>query len=117
MRADDLGPGVHLVAADSLDQAWWDDLARRWSVGVIEGGVDRRDVLRRLGRALRFPDYYGQNMDAAWDCLTDLTLPTVVVWHGWQEFAVTRPEAWAGLLGMFHERCALQPDFAVVLAR
>lgn len=109
-----LTPGVHLM---EVDQAWAGRSARGWRLGLLEGGRDRREALRLLGGALGFPDYYGQNMDAAWDCLTDLTEPTVLVWRGWQELAVNQPQAWARLLGMFNERCALQPDFAVVLAR
>lgn len=29
-----------------------------------------QDALARLGRALNFPDYYGANLDALFDCLT-----------------------------------------------
>lgn len=117
MSVENLQPGVHLVDAGALDEQWWDQASRRWTMGVMEGGDDRREALRLLGRALKFPDYYGLNMDAAWDCLTDLTVPTAVVWRGWQYLAVNQPQAWARLLGMFNERCAMQPDFAVVLAR
>ncbi|MGA4669680.1 barstar family protein [Propionibacteriaceae bacterium Y1923] len=113
MRAA-LVPGVHLL---EIDDAWFEQVGAQWRLGLLEGGDDRREVLGRLGRALNFPDYYGENMDAAWDCLTDFTEPTALVWRGWQDFAVAHPHAWAGLLGMFNERCALQPDFAVVLAR
>jgi RNAse (barnase) inhibitor barstar len=28
--------------------------------------------LREIAAAFRFPDYYGQNMNALWDCITDL---------------------------------------------
>ena len=33
-------------------------------------------VLSFLGEALDFPPYYGQNLDALYDCLTDLSSPT-----------------------------------------
>lgn len=112
-----LVPGIHLVDAEELGPQWWASTGSHWRIGEMDGGVDRREVLGLLGRALGFPEYYGQNMDAAWDCLTDLTEPTALVWRGWQDLAVTHPEAWAGLLGMFTERCAQQPEFAVVLTR
>lgn len=37
--------------------------------------IDREGLLAALGQALDFPDYYGQNWDAAWDCLTELDWP------------------------------------------
>ena len=30
------------------------------------------DMHKAIQKALDFPDYYGQNWDAFWDCLTDL---------------------------------------------
>ncbi|MBI1785573.1 barstar family protein [Candidatus Sumerlaeota bacterium] len=32
-------------------------------------------ALKELGAGLRFPDYYGQNLDALNDCLSDLEIP------------------------------------------
>jgi len=111
---DWLHPGILLVSdeviADGLPPSGW-------RVARMCGGGDLAHVLELVGRTLEFPDYYGQNMDAAWDCLTDLTTPTAVVWDGWQDFAVAHPHDWARLLGMFHERCDQRPDFAVVLTR
>ena len=37
--------------------------------------IDRESLLAALGATLAFPDYYGQNWDAAWDCLTELDWP------------------------------------------
>lgn len=37
--------------------------------------IDRASLLAALGAVLAFPDYYGQNWDAAWDCLTELDWP------------------------------------------
>jgi len=33
---------------------------------------DYKDMHRIIKRELDFPDYYGGNMDAFWDCLTDM---------------------------------------------
>lgn len=46
--------GYHVV---SVDAAGWQDA---------------RDMLRALGHALSFPDYYGRNLDAFNDCLGDV---------------------------------------------
>jgi len=37
-----------------------------------------------LRRQLDLPDYYGQNLDALWDCLTGwIDLPLTVEWRGY----------------------------------
>lgn len=28
-----------------------------------------------------FPEYYGENLDALWDCATDITDETIIIWH------------------------------------
>lgn len=38
----------------------------------VAGCSDKQAVLEKLGRDLRFPDWYGANLDALYDCLTDL---------------------------------------------
>lgn len=36
---------------------------------------------RQLQERLRFPDYYGANLDALWDCLQYIDLPLTVRWY------------------------------------
>ena len=51
---------------------------------VLDGGsVGSREVLHRtLAAGLRLPDWYGGNLDALHDCLTDITEPTELVIRG-----------------------------------
>ncbi|MEV0678159.1 barstar family protein [Actinosynnema sp. NPDC050436] len=53
---------------------------------VRPGARSKSAALAAIGLALDFPDYYGQNLDALYDCLTDLSwLPAgdhVLVWEG-----------------------------------
>ncbi|MEU6153796.1 barstar family protein [Actinosynnema sp. NPDC047251] len=53
------------------------------------GARSKSAALAAIGQALDFPDYYGQNLDALYDCLTDLSwLPAgehVLVWEGGDE--------------------------------
>ena len=35
--------------------------------------VNKKALLKAIGQALAFPDWYGANLDALYDCLTDLT--------------------------------------------
>jgi RNAse (barnase) inhibitor barstar len=56
-----------------------DDL-RRWALlsghefvlADCSDCVGRQAVLTAIGRAFAFPDWYGANLDALYDCLTDL---------------------------------------------
>ena len=45
--------------------------ARQLGLSVAEIGLDG-DFLTELGRQLQFPEHYGANFDALYDCLTDL---------------------------------------------
>ena len=42
--------------------------------------VDRHSVLKAIGCAFSFPDWYGANLDALYDCLTDLPELAVPGW-------------------------------------
>ncbi len=38
----------------------------------------RRDIHSYIAAQMHFPDYYGHNLDALYDCLTDIAEPTAV---------------------------------------
>ena len=48
---------------------------------VLDGGsVGNRETLHRvLAAGLQFPDWYGGNLDALHDCLTEINQPTELV--------------------------------------
>ncbi|GAA1282315.1 barstar family protein [Saccharothrix xinjiangensis] len=53
---------------------------------VRAGARDRRDAIAAIAEAMGFPDWFGHNLDALYDSLTDLSwLPEgehVLVWEG-----------------------------------
>ena len=55
-------------------------------VRVVPAGADKDESLERFGDALRFPDWYGNNYDALFDCLLTWAHqtpgPVHVVWDG-----------------------------------
>lgn len=72
------------------------------SVGVVGPTGRRGELLTAIGRVLRFPGYYGRNLDALEECLGDLSwLPegqVVLVWDGDDELRRADPPGYAALL-------------------
>lgn len=46
--------------------------------------ASRSDLHRAFADALRFPDYYGSNLDALHDCLTSLPEETILTLYHWE---------------------------------
>ena len=63
------------------------------------------EALRDIGSTLSFPDYYGQNLDAMNDCLSDLEVPndggTAVVLLHYDRFAATDRDSAQTILDIF----------------
>jgi RNAse (barnase) inhibitor barstar len=51
---------------------WADQNGQRFVLVECSGCVDRKSVLQAVGRAFAFPEWYGANLDALYDCLTEL---------------------------------------------
>lgn len=86
-----------------------------WRTVTLASPKDKTEVLAALARELDFPDYFGRNLDALWDCLTDLGEPTAVVWNDWGSLLLQAPDDWAALLELLEARTEEEPDFALVL--
>jgi len=58
---------------DMVDDITLRDRLRRagWHVGLVDLS-DARQAVADVGVELGFPDYYGKNLDALYDCMTDL---------------------------------------------
>lgn len=77
--------GISRVAASAAVVAA-DARLRGATVAVVTTIDERRALLAAIGRELRFPAYYGGNLDALEECLGDLSwLPAgevVLIWDG-----------------------------------
>lgn len=67
--------------------------------------TSREDLLSQVGDILRFPDYYGQNWDALYDCMTDLNhwiAPQrdgyILFYEGYQKLLFSNPREWSVFL-------------------
>ncbi|WP_234121993.1 barstar family protein [Clostridium hydrogenum] len=59
---------------------------------VIEGKnfKDRESFHAFLKLQMNFPEYYGNNLDALWDCLTgEIKLPLKIVWKNFNISKIT----------------------------
>lgn len=56
----------------------------------LNGIEDKKDVHRYIAAALDFPDYYGKNLDALYDCLTDICDDTCLGIYGLGELGDER---------------------------
>ncbi|WP_323791836.1 barstar family protein [Nocardioides sp.] len=98
-----LVPGVHTWSS-ALDVAYVRGVVRR--AGWVFAHLDGAQVLtvgalhEALAEALGFPDYYGRNLDALADCLSDQPDAQVLLWDDWGAFAETEPRVAAVVLDL-----------------
>lgn len=94
-------------------------------LAFLDGGAtgSREGFFTGIARELHFPDYFGRNWDAVYDCLTDPSVMpadgAVLVLDGFDEMATREPEQWSIALTVLREACAfwqpLSRDLMVVL--
>ncbi len=62
------------------------------------------ELHKELKIKLELPDYYGENLDALWDCLTGwIDLPTTIVWGNYEECKKYLGEEAEKVLEIFYE--------------
>ena len=66
-----------------------------------------------LAQALCFPDYYGHNLDALYDCLTGLDDTQLVIEDCAR--ACAQMEKWPGFLGVFMDAAGANPHLSIRL--
>jgi hypothetical protein len=111
--SDHCPSGVYLIDAAARERVLRHSaFPREFAVAVLDGAAaaTRAEFFQELARALRFPDYFGHNRDAVYDCLTDLNwLPAsgyVLVLDGFDQLATDEPEQWAIGLKVLRQVCA-----------
>jgi RNAse (barnase) inhibitor barstar len=83
---------------------------------VVPPASSTADLYAGLAEALRLPSWFGANLDALWDCLTDLGAPTALVLADWTGYERADPEQASRFLDLFRDRTRSDPPFAVLLA-
>jgi len=111
-------PGVFLWhAAFEADEVRHAVEHAGWRFGYVDGwgSETEAEFHARIAATLGFPDYYGANLDALWDCLSDVDQPTVLLWDGWGPLARADPERFPRILRVLHDRAVEGSPFAVLL--
>jgi hypothetical protein len=78
-----------------------DAFSPEFDVAVLNGEAagTRIGFFTEIARVWRFPDYFGHNWDAVYDCLTDMSWSPaqgfVLVIDGFDHLATNQPEQWA----------------------
>jgi RNAse (barnase) inhibitor barstar len=94
---------------------------------LLDGSAVRskRAMFTALAKTLSFPDWFGHNLDALYDCLTDLSwLPTgehVLIWTHSEVLAKADPSGYRAIREVLDDavESATDPDrkLSVVLAK
>lgn len=82
------------------------------NVTIDCGGIATKEALHaHIAAVLEFPDWYGHNLDALMDCLTDLRDVTVTI-VGWQSVGFPAEGFWETFADAEREN----PSLSVVMA-
>lgn len=58
-----------------------------------------------LARGLDFPEWYGHNLDALYDCLTDIDEETELILNNWHDLEYALKDYSGKALYVFHQAC------------
>ncbi len=109
LLADTSQAGSHFV--DASDSALLVEAGGLLGFAVfsvdLRGSDNAGAVMRNIADAMRFPDWFGENLDALADCLNDLSwLPAegyVLVLEHTVEWRVQEADTFAAMLDIFNE--------------
>ena len=77
--------------------------------------TDKQAVHAYLKQALSLPEYYGNNLDALFDCLTDLGEETVLTLLGTEHLAQSLGPRWSAFADTLSDAAAQNPRFTFSL--
>ena len=84
---------------------------------IIDGGsiYASPDFHTAIAEALSFPAHYGKNLDALYDCLTELSQDTHLVLRNWHHIEFHLKDYSGKALYVFHCACQENPHLTVTL--
>jgi RNAse (barnase) inhibitor barstar len=110
---DDLSSGLYHVPATALGADVVDHLdkqaVRVVTVDLSEVG-DKRELLAALAKALEFPEWFGGNLDALADSLSEVARPIVLELRGARGIATEHRKAWHAVCDVLAETAPQYDD-------
>ncbi|MGE9808705.1 barstar family protein [Janibacter sp. G1551] len=106
-----LGPDAELSAIVREAQA------RGREVKVVQGGADKAGAMAAFAAALDFPDWFGGNLDALFDCLHQVAgdADWDLVWDGTAALANDHPDDYAMLLLVLEDWVEEYPGIGITV--
>ncbi|KXZ22761.1 barnase inhibitor [Bacillus nakamurai] len=78
---------------------------------------DMSDLHQALKQELRLPEYYGENLDALWDCLTGwVEYPLVLEWRQFEQSKRHTGDGAEAVLQVFRDAKAEGCDITILLS-
>lgn len=68
-----------------------------------------------LAQALEFPDWYGHNLDALYDCLTEICEETQLILTNWHSLEYALKDYSGKILYVFHCACLENDSLKITL--
>ena len=88
---------MHFASSEEADAL----AASNADVAEMNGASDKEELLVRMGEALQFPDYFGENWDAFDECLRELRSATLLIrdaaalWTSMPAEMITLVDVWS----------------------
>ena len=82
----------------------------------IEGNClqERKQAHRYLAQVLRFPDYYGNNLDALADCLSEMSYRNVIIISDSEKIVENLGDYGQSMLEVFEEQASMPYSFKLI---
>ncbi|MCL1043679.1 barstar family protein [Shewanella marisflavi] len=81
---------------------------------IIDGHEfkNKQEFHKLIKLKLDLPDYYGENLDALWDCLTgEIELPTSITWINFESSLKFLGEDATNIASVFEDAAVELPEF------
>ena len=86
---------------------------------LLDGAVinDFSDIHNKFKSQLNFPDYYGENLDALYDMLTDISEKTIIISVNSKLFEEKFTKKWSAFLRLMKDIEEEKENFSFIISK